>query len=278
MATRTEDLRVTVIKPPARWELIDFKELWEYRDLFSSMVWRSIQVQYAQTVLGFSWAIINPFIQIILFSVIFGKVAKVSSDGVPYLLFSTVAVIPWTYMSQAISLSSQSLITGGTMLGKIYFPRLIFPLTPVFAKLVDFAISLLLLVTIMIYYRVSPSWNLIYLPIFFLLMIMVPAGIGMYLSAYAIRYRDVKHAMPFVISLLVYTAPILYSASTIPPDFRLLYSLNPIVAVIEGFRSCLLGLPLEWAYIAPGIVTAMIMLLTGALYFRKMERVFVDVL
>jgi lipopolysaccharide transport system permease protein len=278
MATRTEDLRVTVIKPPARWELIDFKELWEYRDLFSSMVWRSIQVQYAQTVLGFSWAIINPFIQIILFSVIFGKVAKVSSDGVPYLLFSTVAVIPWTYMSQAISLSSQSLITGGTMLGKIYFPRLIFPLTPVFARLVDFAISLLLLVTIMIYYRVSPSWNLIYLPIFFLLMIMVPAGIGMYLSAYAIRYRDVKHAMPFVISLLVYTAPILYSASTIPPDFRLLYSLNPIVAVIEGFRSCLLGLPLEWAYIAPGIVTAMIMLLTGALYFRKMERVFVDVL
>jgi lipopolysaccharide transport system permease protein len=278
MATRTEDLRVTVIKPPARWELIDFKELWEYRDLFSSMVWRSIQVQYAQTVLGFSWAIINPFIQIILFSVIFGKVAKVSSDGVPYLLFSTVAVIPWTYMSQAISLSSQSLITGGSMLGKIYFPRLIFPLTPVFARLVDFAISLLLLVTIMIYYRVSPSWNLIYLPIFFLLMIMVPAGIGMYLSAYAIRYRDVKHAMPFVISLLVYTAPILYSASTIPPDFRLLYSLNPIVAVIEGFRSCLLGLPLEWAYIAPGIVTAMIMLLTGALYFRKMERVFVDVL
>lgn len=278
MATRTEDLRVTVIKPPARWELIDFKELWEYRDLFSSMVWRSIQVQYAQTVLGFSWAIINPFIQIILFSVIFGKIAKVSSDGVPYVLFSTVAVIPWTYMSQAISLSSQSLITGGTMLGKIYFPRLIFPLTPVFAKLVDFAISLLLLVTIMIYYRVSPSWNLIYLPIFFLLMIMVPAGIGMYLSAYAIRYRDVKHAMPFMISMLVYTAPILYSASTIPPDFRLLYSLNPIVAVIEGFRSCLLGLPLEWAYIAPGIVTAMIMLLTGALYFRKMERVFVDVL
>ncbi|HEX2244121.1 MAG TPA: ABC transporter permease, partial [Gammaproteobacteria bacterium] len=175
-------------------------------------------------------------------------------------------------------LSSQSLITGGTMLGKIYFPRLIFPLTPVFAKLVDFAISLLLLVTIMIYYRVSPSWNLIYLPIFFLLMIMVPAGIGMYLSAYAIRYRDVKHAMPFVISLLVYTAPILYSASTIPPDFRLLYSLNPIVAVIEGFRSCLLGLPLEWAYIAPGIVTAIVVLLTGALYFRRMERVFVDVL
>jgi lipopolysaccharide transport system permease protein len=137
---------------------------------------------------------------------------------------------------------------------------------------------LLLLVSIMTYYRVSPSWNLIYLPLFFLLMIMVPAGIGMYLSAYAIRYRDVKHALPFMISLLVYTAPILYSASTIPPDFRLLYSLNPIVAVIEGFRSCLLGLPLEWAYIAPGIFTAMIVLLTGALYFRRMERVFVDVL
>jgi lipopolysaccharide transport system permease protein len=164
------------------------------------------------------------------------------------------------------------------MLGKVYFPRLIFPLTPVLAKLVDFGVSLLLLIAVMIYYRVPPTWNLIYLPFFVLLMASVPAGIGMSLSAFAIRYRDVKHAMPFVISLLIYTAPILYSASDIPPEYRFFYSLNPIVAVIEGFRACLLGAPLAWDYIFPGVVTATLLLFGGALYFRRMERVFVDVL
>jgi lipopolysaccharide transport system permease protein len=276
--TNAEKVEMTVIKPPSRWELIDFKELWAYRDLFWSMVSRSIKVQYAQTILGLSWAIINPFVQIILFSVIFGKVAKVPTDNIPYVLFSTVAVIPWTYMSQGMTLSSQSLVTGHTMLGKVYFPRLIFPLTPIFANLVNFAISLLLLVAIMIYYQVSPTWALIYLPFFILLMIAVPAGIGMYSSAFAIRYRDVKYAMPFVISLLVYTAPILYSASTIPSDYRMLYSLNPLVAVIEGFRACLLGMPIAWKYILPGTITATFLLLGGALYFRRMEKVFVDVL
>lgn len=273
-----EDIELTVIKPPSRWEFIDFKELRDYQDLFWSLVWRSIKVLYAQTILGFAWAIINPFVQIILFSVIFGKVAKVPTDGIPYVLFSTVAVIPWTYMSQAMTLSSQSLVAGHGMLGKIYFPRLFYPLTPVFAKLVDFAISLLLLVAVLVYYHVEPTWNLIYLPLFLLLMMSIPAGIGMFLSAYAIRFRDVKHAMPFFISLLVYTAPILYSASTIPAEYRLIYSLNPIVGVIEGYRACLLGVPLEWSYIYPGVVTAVFLLLGGAWYFRRMERVFVDVI
>jgi lipopolysaccharide transport system permease protein len=278
MKNEGSTVEVTVIRPPTRWEFIDFKELREYQDLFWSMVWRGIKVLYAQTILGFGWAIIGPFIQIILFTVIFGKVAKVPTDGIPYVLFSTVAVIPWTYMSQAVTLSSQSLVTGHGMLGKVYFPRLIFPLTPVFAKLVDFAISLILLVAVMVYYGVTPTWTLVYLPIFIFLMILIPAGIGTWLSALAIRFRDVKHAMPFVISLLIYTAPILYSASTIPPEYRILYSLNPMVAVIEGFRACLLGSPLEWVYILPGTVTAVLLLFAGAVYFRRMERVFVDVI
>lgn len=278
MNTNVENTNITILRPPSSWEFVDFKELRDYRDLFWSMVWRSIKVLYAQTVMGLGWAILNPFIQIILFSVIFGKVAKIPTDGIPYVLFSTVAVIPWTYMSQAMTLSSQSLLTGQLMLGKIYFPRLIFPLTPVLAKLVDFAVSLLLLVAIMIYYQVAPNWNLIFLPFFVLLMVMIPAGVGMFLSAFAIRFRDVKHAMPFIISLLVYTAPILYSASSIPADYRFWYSLNPLVAVIEGYRACLLGAPLEWSYILPGTVTAILLLLVGALYFRRMERVFVDVL
>ncbi|MEA3410992.1 MAG: ABC transporter permease [Pseudomonadota bacterium] len=269
---------VAVIRPPKSWELLDFRELLAYRDLFYFLVWRDIKVLYAQTVLGFAWAILNPLIQIIIFSVIFGKVARLDTGGIPYVLFSTVAIIPWTYMSEAMSASSQSLVTGQNMLGKVYFPRLIFPLTPVLAKLVDFSISLLLLVGVMIYYKITPSINLVYLPVFVLLMMAIPAGVGLWMSSLAIRFRDVKFAMPFVMRMLIYTAPILYSAEKIPEQYRLLYSLNPIVGVIEGYRACLLGTEMQWEYILPGVVTGVLLLVSGAMYFRRMERVFVDVI
>ncbi len=273
------DNSVTVhIRPPRRWEVIDFRELKEYRDLFFFLVWRDIKVLYAQTVMGFAWAILNPLIQIIIFSIIFGKVARLDTDGIPYLLFSTVAIIPWAYMSEAMTKSSQSLVSGQAMLGKVYFPRLIFPVTPVLAKLVDFAISLILLVAVMFYYRIAPTWNLLLLPFLVLLMMSVPAGIGFWLSALAIRFRDVQFAMPFVIRMLIYSAPILYTASSIPDSYRLVYSLNPIVAVIEGYRACLLGTPVPWEFILPGTVVAIVLLVSGAMYFRKMERVFVDVI
>ena len=278
MALKSEEIPVTVIKPPKGWQIIDFKELKEYRDLFYFLVWRNIKVMYAQTILGFSWAILNPLIQIVIFTVIFGKVARLETDGIPYTLFSSVAIIPWTYMSQAMTLSSQSLVTGQAMLGKVYFPRLIYPITPALSKLVDFGISLLLLLGVMIYFSIKPTWNLIWLPLFFILMISIPTGIGMWLSALAIRYRDVKFAMPFLINLLIYSAPILYTASKIPEQYRILYSLNPIVGVIEGYRACLLGLPMPWEFILPGIVTSFIVLISGAMYFRRMERVFVDVI
>ena len=269
---------VTIIRPKSGWQLIDFKELRQYRDLFYFMVWREIKVLYAQTILGFSWAILQPLIQIIIFTIVFGRVAKVSSEGVPYFLFSSVAIIPWTYMSMAMSQSSQSLVQGQHMLGKVYFPRLIFPLTPVLARLIDFAISVLILLVVLMYYRVMPTWNFIYLPILIVFMIAIPAGIGMWLSALAIRFRDVKFAMPFVVRMLIYTAPIVYSASTIPETYRFIYSLNPIVAVIEGFRGCLLGRPLQWIFIWPGIVTAVFLFLGGTMYFKRMERIFVDVI
>jgi lipopolysaccharide transport system permease protein len=269
---------VTIIKPKSGWQLIDFKELRQYRDLFYFMVWREIKVLYAQTILGFSWAILQPLVQIVIFTIVFGKVAKVSTDGIPYFLFSSVAIIPWTYMSQAMTQSSQSLVQGQHMLGKVYFPRLIFPLTPVLARLIDFAISIVILLVLALYYRVMPTWNLIFSPLFIILMMAVPAGIGMWLSALAIRFRDVKHAMPFVVRMLIYTAPIVYSASSIPDTYRFIYSLNPIVGVIEGFRACLLGTPMPWLYILPGIFSAIILLLGGAFYFNRMERVFVDVI
>lgn len=269
---------ITIIKPKTGWQLIDFKELKQYRDLFYFMVWREIKVLYAQTVLGFSWAILQPFIQIVIFTIVFGKVAKVSSEGVPYFLFTTLAIIPWTYMSQAMSQSSQSLVQGQHMLGKVYFPRLIFPLTPVLARLIDFGISVLILIVVLLYYQVTPTWNYIFLPIFILFMIAIPAGIGMWSSALAIRFRDVKFAMPFVVSMLVYTAPIVYSAAAIPETYRMLYSLNPIVGVIEGFRACLLGTPIHWPFILPGLITSIFLLVGGAFYFKTMERVFVDVI
>jgi len=273
-----DSLPVTRIYPKSGWQLINFKELKEYRDLLYFLVWRDIKVLYAQTILGFLWAILQPLIQIIIFTIIFGKVAKISTEGIPYVLFSSVAIIPWTYLSQAIGQSSQSLVSGQHMLGKIYFPRLIFPLTPVLAKLLDFGISMLLILVVILYYRVVPTWNLLFFPLFVLIMMSIAAGVGMWLSALAIRFRDVKFAMPFAIRMLMYTAPIVYSASSIPAKWRLVYSLNPIVGVIEGFRACLLGTPMPWTSIWLGIITTAIILISGVFYFKRMERVFVDVI
>jgi len=278
MNAEAKDYPLTVIKPATGFEAIDFAELLRYKDLFYFLVLRDIKVLYAQTILGFAWAILNPAIQIVLFSVIFGKVARISTDGIPYVLFSTVAIIPWTYMSEAMIQSSQSLVSEQSMLGKVYFPRMIYPFTPVLSKLLDFTISLLLLVGVLLFYGVVPTWNLLLLPVFAVFMMLIPAGIGLWLSSLAIRFRDVKFAMSFVIRLLIYTAPILYTASSIPAQYRFLYSLNPIVGVIEGFRASLLGTPIPWEYIIPGLATSLLLVISGAIYFRRMERVFVDVI
>lgn len=270
--------KITIIEHKKKWQLIDLQEIKEYRDLIFFLVWRDIKVLYAQTILGYLWAVLVPLIQIIIFTIVFGKVAKLSTDGIPYLLFSSVAIIPWTYMSQAMSASSQSLVTGQNLLDKVYFPRMIFPITPVLAKLVDFAISMIIIFAVALYYKIPPTWNLLLLPLFVLIMISISAGVGLWLSALAIRFRDVKHAMRFVIRMLMYTAPIVYSASSIPETYRFIYSLNPIVSVIEGFRACLLGTQYPWQFILPGIISALIILIGGAFYYNRMEQVFVDVI
>lgn len=269
---------LTVIPPKSGWTMTGFQELKDYRDLFYFLVWRDIKTLYAQTILGFMWAILQPLVQIIIFTIIFGNVAKLSTDGIPYLLFSSVALIPWTYISLATVQSSQSLIQGSSMLGKIYFPRLIFPITPVLAKLVDFGISMFIILCIMLYYRVSPTSNLFFFPLFLVMMVSIPLGIGTWLATLAIRFRDVRQAMPLFIQMLMFSAPIVYSASSIPEQYRFLYSLNPIVGVIEGFRACLLGFPIPWLYIWPGMVTAAILVISGTVYFKRMERIIVDVI
>jgi lipopolysaccharide transport system permease protein len=181
-------------------------------------------------------------------------------------------------MSQVMTLSSQSLVQEQNMLGKIYFPRVLFPLTPTLAKLVDFGVSMIIIFGVSIYYRVFPTLNLLLFPLLVVIMMSVAGGVGLWTSAMAIRFRDVKHAMPFVVRMLMYTAPVVYSASSIPHKYRIMYSLNPIVGVIEGYRACLLGSPIPWLYIWPGMITAIILLLSGALYFKRMERVFADVI
>jgi lipopolysaccharide transport system permease protein len=266
-----------VITPPTGWLSIDFKELVAYRDLFYFLVWRDIKVMYAQSILGVAWGIIQPVMNILIFSIIFGHVAKIPTDGIPYILFSTVAIIPWTYMSSAMTQSSQSLLSNQGMLGKIYFPRMIFPLAPILSLFGNFCVSCLVLISVLVYYRIPPTWNIAYLPIFLLMMMCIPAGVGMWLSSMAVRYRDVKFAMHYFIQLLMYSAPIVYSASTIPENLRIVYSLNPIVGVIEGFRGVFLGMEMAWTYIIPGMITAAVLFISGAFYFRKMERIIADV-
>jgi lipopolysaccharide transport system permease protein len=270
--------KTIIIEPKHGWQMLNIKELIEYRELFGFLVWRNIKVLYAQTIMGLFWAILQPLVQIALFTIVFGRVAKVPTDQIPYLLFASMGIIPWTYMSQGITLSSQSLVTNQNMLGKIYFPRLIFPVVPALSKLVDFGISLTLIAPIAIYYRVYPTWGLLWLPLFLIMMMAVTTGIGMWLSALAIRYRDVKYTMSFLTRMLMFTAPIVYSSSSISEANRLWYSLNPIVGVIEGFRASVLGLPIPWIYIFPGMLTTLLILVSAAYYFKRMERVFVDVI
>jgi lipopolysaccharide transport system permease protein len=276
--TVTKDTSVTFIRPQNIFSVSNLKELIEYRDLLFFLVWRDIKILYAQTILGFAWAILNPLLQIVIYTLVFGRIAKVQTDSIPYVLFCSVAVVPWTYMSQALTQSSQSLILGQQILSKVYFPRELFPITPVLATLVDFTLSLVLLLPIMAYYKIPPTWNLLYLPLFILMMICIPAGLGMLLSSLAARFRDVKFATRFAITLLMYSAPIVYSASSLSPIKRLIYSFNPLVGVIEGFRSCLLGSEIQWIYIFPGMAAIVIILIISILYFKKTEWIFADVI
>jgi lipopolysaccharide transport system permease protein len=271
-------LNQTIIEPKNGWQLIDWRELHEYRDLFYFLVWRDIKVLYKQTILGFAWAIIRPFFSMIVFSIVFGQLAQVPSDGVPYPIFAYTALIPWTYFSTAMSTSTQSLISNAGMLSKVYFPRPVIPMTPILAKLVDFGIAFLFLGLMMIWYSIAPTWNALYLPVLIFLMILTAAGIGMWLSALAIQYRDVRFAIQFMAQLLMYAAPVVWPVSLIPQQFRLLYGLYPMAGVIEGFRSALLRTtPMPWDLILIGSASAIIIALSGALYFRRLERIFADV-
>ena len=257
--------------------MIDWAELWRYRDLFYFLVWRDIKGRYAQSVLGVGWAIVQPLMTMVVFSVVFGHLASIGSDGVPSAVFSYVALVPWAYFSGAVSEGTGS-IAGGGMIAKVYFPRMVMPLTPIFSKLVDFAIASVITVGLMAWFLITPTaWTLM-LPLLVLVMMLFAAGLGMWLTALAVQYRDIRFALPFVLQLMMYASPVVYPASLIPSRYRLLYGLNPMAGVIEGFRSALLGTnPMPWGMIAVGAGVAVLIAVSGAFFFRRRERVFVDV-
>ena len=275
----------TIIEPSSGWRLIDIGELIRYKDLFYFLVLRNVKILYKQTVLGFAWAIIRPLFSMIVFSIVFGKLAKVPSDGIPYPIFSYAALLPWTYFSTSMTQSTNSLIGSASLINKVYFPRLVIPLTPVLSGLVDFVIAFSMMVILMVWFQVVPTWNILFLPFLVLLMVLTASGIGMWLSAMAIQYRDIKYAITFASQMLMYAAPVVWPASLITekfpvwgPKIRLAYACYPMAGVIEGFRAALLGkTPMPWDLIGIGSLVAVLVFLSGALYFRRMERVFADV-
>lgn len=267
-----------IIEPRSAWRFIDWKELYQYRDLLRFLVWRDIKVRYAQSAIGIGWAIIQPVFSMVIFSVIFGTLAKVSSDGSIYALFSLSALVPWTYFSNALVDGTNSLVNEANVLKKVYFPRIMMPLGVMFAKLVDFSIGLILLFVMLAIFKTVPNLGILFLPFLILLMMISAFGMSCWLTVFAIQYRDVKHAMNFVVQLLMYGAPVVYPASLIPERYQLLYALNPMVGVIEGFRSAMLGSrPMPWSFILIGFASATTIMTTGIFYFNRKEKIFADV-
>jgi lipopolysaccharide transport system permease protein len=257
--------------------VVDLKELWQYRDLLYFLTLRGIKAKYAQSVLGIGWAIIQPVVTLIVFTIIFGRVAKVSSDGIPYALFAFLGLWPWNYFSGTLTESANSLIANAGMITKVYFPRLVLPLASVLSRFLDFIIAFAIMIGLLIFYKVTPGISLIWFPLLLIQLLLTSLGLGMILSAMSIQYRDIKHALTFLVQILMYAAPVVYSTSAVSDEFQFLYSLNPMVGVIEGTRSAFLNKSLPWMWIAPGSIVSIILFVIGLFYFRRMERKFADV-
>jgi len=269
---------LTIIQPSSGWRLVDFGELYRYRDLLYFLTFRSIRVMYAQSAIGIGWAVLQPLCSMIVFTVVFGLFAGIKSDDVPYAIFSFTALVPWTYFSNALSEASNSLVNQAQMITKVYFPRVVLPIAGVLAKLIDFCIAMVMLVVLMVWFRVVPTWNVVFLPLLVLIMVAGAAGLGMWLTALAIHYRDVKHALNFIMQLIMYASPVVYSANIVPEKWQPIYAINPMVGVIEGFRAAILGTrPMPWEWIGIGATSVSLTLLSGLLFFRRQERIFADV-
>jgi lipopolysaccharide transport system permease protein len=266
------------IEPSHGWISLKLRELWDYRELLYFLAWRDIKVRYKQTLLGAAWAILQPFFTMVIFSIFFGRLAKMPSDGVPYPIFAYAALVPWTFFAHSLTQASNSLVTSGNMIKKVYFPRLAVPIATVFSGVVDFALAFSVLLGMMIYYGIFPTLNALWLPAFFLLALATSLGVGLWLSAMNVRYRDIRHTIPFLTQFWLFATPIAYPSSLLSEPWRTLYGLNPMVGVVEGFRWGLLGTDTApGPIIAASSLMALAILIGGAFYFRRVEKTFADV-
>lgn len=269
----------TKIRPASGWQSLNVAEIIQYKDLLYFLVVRGIKAKYAQSILGVGWAVIQPLFMTLIFTVVFGRLAGIGSDGAPYVLFSLCAMIPWNYFSGTLTDTSQSMVANANMLSKVYFPRLILPAAVIFSKLLDLIIGLLVLAIFIAIYRVVPQWEVIMLPVLLLLLLFTSLGLGLIFAAMGVQYRDIRHMTPFLVQLLMFAAPVVYPTSAVPEPWRLWYAANPLVGVIEGFRAALLGSQaFPWLYVAMGAITSSVLFLIGLFYFKRAERSFADLI
>jgi len=271
------ELPTILIRPTKGWAALNLKDLWLYRELVYFLTWRDIKVRYKQAALGITWAVLQPLLTMVIFSFIFGNLAKLPSDGIPYPLFSYAAILPWQLFSSALQRSSVSLVGNANLLTKIYFPRLIIPFSAVMSSLVDFGIAFLIMIGLMIYYQVWPTLMTLWVIPLTLLTLITALAVSLWLSALNVLYRDVQHMIPFLLQFWMYASPVAYSAELIPPGvWTVIYGLNPMTGVIQGFRWALLGTEPPGILLAISIVIVIILLISGLFYFRRMEKTFAD--
>ena len=273
-----EALPVLRIRPSKGWVSLKLGELWQYRELLYFLIWRDIKVRYKQTALGAAWAIIQPVMTMVVFSLFFGKLGKIPSDGVPYPIFSYAALVPWTFFANGLAQSSNSLVGSSNLITKVYFPRLAIPIATVLSGVVDFLLAFVVLVAMMLYYGVVPTANALWLPCFLLLAVAISLGVGLWLSALNVEFRDVRYVVPFLAQFWLFATPVAYPSSLLHEPWRTVYGLNPMVGVVEGFRWALLGTDTRpGPSVAASAVAALLILAGGAFYFRRMEKTFADV-
>lgn len=272
----TEDA-VTVIRPTNGWAQIDLRELWSYRELLYTFIQRDIRIRYKQTALGAAWAIIQPLFMMVVFTVFFGKLAKISSEGIPYPIFSYAALLPWTLFAEGIQRSTTSMVTNSRIMTKVYYPRLIMPLSGVISPLMDFAVAFVILLGMMFYFGYPPTIKILWLPVFMLLALSTSLGVGLWLSALNVQYRDFQYTVPFLIQIWLFASPVVYPSSLLPYPYSVIYGLNPMAGVIEGFRWALLGTNPPSSMIAVSTMIVLVILISGAFYFKRMEKIFADV-
>jgi lipopolysaccharide transport system permease protein len=272
------DLPVLVIEPSQGWVSLKLRELWDYRELVYFLIWRDVKVRYKQTALGAAWAIIQPLFTMLVFSLFFGKLAKVPSDGIPYPIFSYAALVPWNFFAQGLSQSSDSLVGSANLIKKVFFPRLAIPIAAVSGGVVDFLISFTVLIAMMFFYGRVPTAQILWLPLFLLLALTTSLGVGLWLSALNVQYRDVRYTVPFLVQFWMFATPIAYPSSLLQEPWRTVYGLNPMVGVVEGFRWALLGVKTSpGPMVAVSALASVFLLVSGAFFFRRMEKTFADV-